>query len=106
MNWVRDVTAAKRIRPRAGRGLIACAAFVAAVLAFGAVAADPGTPAGNQRLDSVVSMVDSDSFKAAETAYRKAIMLDPQGYIESWNAGAERIKGYKADEIIGKHFSK
>src|SRR4030095_654539 len=32
-------------------------------------------------------------------------MIDPHGYIESWNAGAENIKGYKADEIIGKHFS-
>ncbi len=31
--------------------------------------------------------------------------LDPNGYILSWNAGAERFKGYKADEIIGKHFS-
>src|SRR5207302_3045096 len=32
-------------------------------------------------------------------------MLDPQGRITSWNAGAERIKGYRADEIIGRHFS-
>jgi PAS domain S-box-containing protein len=32
-------------------------------------------------------------------------MIDPRGYIESWNMGAETIKGYKADEIIGKHFS-
>jgi PAS domain S-box-containing protein len=32
-------------------------------------------------------------------------MLDPKGYITSWNAGAERIKGYKADEILGRHFS-
>jgi PAS domain S-box-containing protein len=31
--------------------------------------------------------------------------LDPAGYINSWNAGAERIKGYSASEIIGKHFS-
>ena len=31
--------------------------------------------------------------------------LDPDGYILSWNAGAERFKGYTADEIIGKHFS-
>ncbi len=31
--------------------------------------------------------------------------LDPDGYILSWNPGAERFKGYKADEIIGKHFS-
>jgi PAS domain S-box-containing protein len=32
-------------------------------------------------------------------------MLDPQGNIASWNRGAERIKGYRADEIIGRHFS-
>jgi PAS domain S-box-containing protein len=32
-------------------------------------------------------------------------MLDPTGRIATWNAGAERIKGYHADEIIGKHFS-
>ncbi len=32
-------------------------------------------------------------------------MLDVQGYIRTWNAGAQRIKGYTADEIIGKHFS-
>jgi PAS domain S-box-containing protein len=32
-------------------------------------------------------------------------MLDPQGHVQSWNRGAETIKGYKADEIIGKHFS-
>jgi hypothetical protein len=31
--------------------------------------------------------------------------LDPQGYIRSWNTGAERFKGYQAHEIIGKHFS-
>ena len=33
------------------------------------------------------------------------IMLDPAGYIASWNQGAQRIKGYDADEIIGRHFS-
>jgi PAS domain S-box-containing protein len=32
-------------------------------------------------------------------------MLTPSGHIATWNLGAERIKGYKADEIIGKHFS-
>ena len=31
--------------------------------------------------------------------------LDPQGYVITWNSGAERFKGYKAHEIIGKHFS-
>ncbi|MEV0681431.1 PAS domain-containing sensor histidine kinase [Actinosynnema sp. NPDC050436] len=32
-------------------------------------------------------------------------MLDPGGHIVSWNSGAERIKGYRAEEIIGRHFS-
>jgi hypothetical protein len=32
-------------------------------------------------------------------------MLDPSGHIISWNEGAERIKGYKKDEIIGRHMS-
>ncbi|MBW4575950.1 MAG: PAS domain S-box protein [Aphanothece sp. CMT-3BRIN-NPC111] len=31
--------------------------------------------------------------------------LDPHGYIVSWNEGAERIKGYRAEEIIGRHIS-
>ncbi|MGB8543674.1 MAG: PAS domain S-box protein [Candidatus Acidiferrales bacterium] len=33
------------------------------------------------------------------------LTLDPAGHIKTWNAGAERIKGYRAEEIIGKHFS-
>jgi PAS domain S-box-containing protein len=33
------------------------------------------------------------------------LMLNPEGMIMSWNKGAERIKGYTAKEIIGKHFS-
>jgi len=33
-------------------------------------------------------------------------MLDRQGYVISWNLGAERIKGYKPSEIIGQHFSR
>jgi PAS domain S-box-containing protein len=32
-------------------------------------------------------------------------MLDPQGNVTNWNAGAQRIKGYKQDEIVGRHFS-
>ena len=32
------------------------------------------------------------------------LMLDPDGRVASWNAGAERIKGYRPDEIIGRHF--
>src|ERR1700684_2911720 len=33
-------------------------------------------------------------------------MLDPDGVVISWNAGARRIKGYEALEIIGQHFSR
>jgi len=32
-------------------------------------------------------------------------MLDPDGTITNWNTGAERIKGYRANEIVGRHFS-
>ena len=32
-------------------------------------------------------------------------MLDPTGHVVTWNAGAQRIKGYTRDEIVGKHFS-
>jgi PAS domain S-box-containing protein len=32
-------------------------------------------------------------------------MLNPKGFVTSWNAGAERIKGFTAEEIVGKHFS-
>jgi PAS domain S-box-containing protein len=33
-------------------------------------------------------------------------MLDPAGRVVSWNRGAERIKGYRSEEIIGQHFSR
>ena len=33
-------------------------------------------------------------------------MLDPQGHVLTWNAGATRFKGYRAEEIIGQHFSR
>jgi PAS domain S-box-containing protein len=32
-------------------------------------------------------------------------IIDPSGYVSTWNPGAERIKGYTAAEIVGKHFS-
>ena len=33
-------------------------------------------------------------------------MLDPNGFVTNWNAGAARIKGYTAEEIVGQHFSR
>ena len=32
-------------------------------------------------------------------------MLDPAGHVTSWNPGAERFKGYSAEEVLGAHFS-
>lgn len=33
-------------------------------------------------------------------------ILSPEGIVNSWNAGAQRFKGYTADEIMGQHFSR
>jgi PAS domain S-box-containing protein len=52
-------------------------------------------PASEQRFKLLVAGVKDYAF----------FMLDPEGHISSWNAGAERIKGYSENEIIGKHFS-
>lgn len=48
-----------------------------------------------------------DSFKLLVDSVKDyaIIMLDPSGHVMSWNEGAQRIKGYKPEEIIGKHFS-
>src|SRR5690349_19560050 len=57
---------------------------------------------------------DMRSLKGREDLYRKMIeeiqdyaiiLLDTKGFILNWNKGAEKIKLYTADEIIGKHFS-
>ena len=49
----------------------------------------------------------SDAFRLlVENVTEYAIyMLDRDGYVLTWNAGGKRIKGYDADEILGKHFS-
>jgi len=49
----------------------------------------------------------ADSFRVLVESIKDyaIIMLDPTGHVASWNPGAERIKGYKAQEILGKHFS-
>lgn len=42
----------------------------------------------------------------ANVADYAIFILDPKGHVTSWNAGAERIKGFLAEEIIGQHFSR
>jgi PAS domain S-box-containing protein len=41
-----------------------------------------------------------------EVADYAIFMLDPNGFVTNWNAGAARIKGYTAEEIVGHHFSR
>jgi PAS domain S-box-containing protein len=66
----------------------------------------PITPIGNSRLADAIKHGGRIYQLLVESVRDYAIfMLDPSGYIASWNRGAERIKGYKADEIIGRHFS-
>jgi PAS domain S-box-containing protein len=66
----------------------------------------PITPIGNSRLADAVKHGGRIYRLMVESVRDYAIfMLDPNGYIASWNRGAERIKGYSADEIIGRHFS-
>jgi PAS domain S-box-containing protein len=62
-------------------------------------------------LDSRVQLSDMDDTERLKmfvsgVADYAIYMLTPEGYIKSWNAGAQRFKGYTADEIIGQHFSR
>jgi PAS domain S-box-containing protein len=65
------------------------------------------SPATPPAADQAKVQVAGDQFRLmVEQVKDYAIfLLDPKGYVASWNAGAERIKGYRAAEIIGKHFS-
>ena len=55
-----------------------------------------------------VDLATSDPFKLLiQSIVDYAIyLLSPEGIVTSWNAGAERIKGFQTDEILGQHFSK
>ncbi|HEY8946240.1 MAG TPA: PAS domain S-box protein, partial [Polyangiaceae bacterium] len=55
-----------------------------------------------------------ETLRASEKRFRLIVdavedyaifMLNPAGYVVSWNAGAERIKGYRTEEIVGRHVS-
>ena len=67
------------------------------------------------RQDIVVRTKLEDELRRSEEKFRLLVggirdyavfMLDPEGRIATWNEGAESIKGYKAEEIIGQHFSR
>jgi PAS domain S-box-containing protein len=64
-----------------------------------------GTPAHATLGESLRQ--SEERFKLLVNSFRDyaIFLLDPGGHILSWNPGAEAIKGYTADEIIGRHFS-
>jgi len=55
----------------------------------------------------IVPIVENDRYRLLVDAIADyaIYMLDPRGNVVSWNPGAQRFKGYTADEIIGRHFS-
>lgn len=68
----------------------------------------------NRMNDSSSEETLKRALRVSESQFRQLVagvrdyaifLLDTQGHIASWNQGAEQIKGYRADEIIGKHFS-
>jgi PAS domain S-box-containing protein len=70
----------------------------------------------NNRLPTPIQQASSSADEAvkANVAFRLLVdavqdyaifILDPDGYVLTWNSGARAIKGYTREEIVGKHFS-
>src|SRR6185437_12229406 len=70
----------------------------------------------NQRLPNPIQQASSSVDEASKpnVAFRLLVdavqdyaifILDPNGYVLTWNSGAKAIKGYTREEIVGKHFS-
>jgi PAS domain S-box-containing protein len=67
------------------------------------------TPSGGRSTLSDISVLaqQENLFRLLVASVRDyaLFVLDPQGRIATWNAGAEHIKGYRAEEVVGQHFS-
>jgi PAS domain S-box-containing protein len=66
---------------------------------------DGGGSVSTESLESVSELERYRILIDAETDYA-IYMLDPEGRVASWNPGAQRFKGYRAQEILGQHFSR
>jgi PAS domain S-box-containing protein len=75
----------------------------------------PGPIAGARQVTALVPGPDGSPRLRGEVAFRLLVeavedyaifLLSPEGNVLTWNLGAQRIKGYAADEIIGQHFSR
>jgi PAS domain S-box-containing protein len=76
------------------------------VVGFGKVVRDL-TARRDEELRLRRSAADVEQFRRMVLSVRDyaIFLLDPQGMVATWNAGAQHIKGYTAQEIVGRHFS-
>jgi PAS domain S-box-containing protein len=61
--------------------------------------------AGMSARDTPITAAEELALFVESTVDYAMFLLDPSGKVATWNRGAERIKGYTADEIVGQHFS-
>ena len=109
-------------------GMVAFAGYPLVVddRAVGVMAVFSRTPLSTAILDTLAAVADSisqgierkrtgESLRKSEERFRLLVegvqdyaifMLDPEGRVVTWNEGAERIKGYRAEEILGQQFSR
>jgi PAS domain S-box-containing protein len=87
--------------------LVARLDLAADVLARGAKGATPAARPASVRPAEASQTPTEERFRLlVDSVQDYAIfMLDAGGHVASWNVGAERLKGYRADEILGRHFS-
>src|SRR2546430_13065680 len=109
---------AQHLDPSAGRSRCAWAGCKAVTRAGPTAFSDPTFAAVSPRKRTTPHSGPSElaaPFRTSEDVFRLMVenvkdyaifMLDVRGRVASWNAGAERIKGYSAKEIIGQHFSR
>lgn len=67
----------------------------------------PAVPIAIDRTRQGTGLEDNEIFRLLVESIREyaILVLDPQGNIATWNPGAQALKGYLREEIIGKHFS-
>src|SRR2546430_1241798 len=109
---------AQHLDPSAGRSRCAWAGCKAVTWAGPTAFSDPTFAAVSPRKRTTTHSGPSElaaPFRTSEDVFRLMVenvkdyaifMLDVGGRVASWNAGAERLKGYRAEEIMGQHFSR